>query len=133
MSAARRRTSEGEKKSFNEYDMGDRLPKCRSRSDGQLVAPVVPPVRGMAFHLDEVDRVAPRQGQQPFPEIAVLDRLLLRILPAVSRPAFVPTLPETIDQVCAVRVQAHAHRLLQCLQRLNRDRKSTRLNSSHGY
>src|SRR5882672_1336063 len=82
-------------------ERGDRA--ARERVDA-----LVQRVAGVAGHLAPDDVVALRLGEQPFPEVAIGDRLLLGVLPAVLLPAFPPALAEAVHDVGAVRVQADA-------------------------
>src|SRR5437762_12916921 len=78
------------------------------RAAGQGVDALVQRVAGVAGHLAPDDVVALRLGEQPFPEVAIGDRLLLGVLPAVLLPALPPALTEAVHDVGAVRVQEHA-------------------------
>src|SRR5438309_2010865 len=64
------------------------------RAAGQGVDALVQRVAGVAGHLAPDDVVALRLGEQPFPEVAIGDRLLLGVLPAVLLPALPPALTE---------------------------------------
>src|SRR5690242_21372642 len=60
------------------------------------------------------------QGDQRFPEIAVLHRLLLRVEPAVLAPALVPPIAEAVDHVRAVAVDGDAAPALERAKALDR-------------
>ena len=59
-------------------------------------------------------------GDQRLPEIAVLDRLLLGVLPAVPAPALVPLVAKAIDDVGAVAVEVDAARAVGSERRPSR-------------
>src|SRR5947208_10060635 len=74
----------------------------------ELVHAVVQGVPAVAAHLVPDDVVAPGEGEQSLPEVAVGDGPLLGVLPAALLPALPPALAEAVDDVRAVRVEVHA-------------------------
>src|SRR6266581_4188228 len=61
----------------------------------------------VAGHLVPRDIVPLDQLQQRLPEIAVLNRLLLRVAPAVGAPAEIPLVAEAVHNIRAVAVDCH--------------------------
>src|SRR5712691_4725672 len=75
------------------------------RLDGLArVRALVQRVAAVAAHLVPDDVVAARLGEEPLPEVAVRDGLLLAVLPAGPLPALPPALAEAVHDVGAVRV-----------------------------
>src|SRR5439155_9376780 len=74
----------------------------------ELVRSLVQRVAAVATHLVPDDLVAPALGEQPLPEIAIGDRLLLPVLPAGLLPALPPALTKAVHDVGAVRVEVDA-------------------------
>src|SRR5262249_55275077 len=89
------------------------------RGAREAVGAVVEHVAGVTRDLVPGDLVALGEGHEGLPEVAVLDRLLLRVLPAVLAPALVPLVPEAIDEVRAVAVKIHAPATLERAQALD--------------
>src|SRR5262245_5191392 len=73
----------------------------------------------MTSDLVPLDLVAGRQRDQLLPEVAVLHRLLLRVLPAVLLPPQVPLVAEAIHEVRAVAVEVDAPSALERGQALD--------------
>ena len=62
----------------------------------------LPEVDGMTAGLDKFEQL--------LPELAVCDRVLLLVPPAVLSPRFVPAIPEAVHDVRRVRVEGHLSR-----------------------
>ena len=86
--------------------------------DGEAVGAVVQRIARVSGDLVPGDLMALGFGDQDLPEVAVLDRLLLGVLPAVPEPALVPLVPKAIDDVRAIAVDADATRVVQRAQAL---------------
>src|SRR5262249_25036732 len=70
------------------------------------VDPIVQGMPAVSGHLVPRHAMAPGQGDQRLPEVAVLHGLLLGIHPAVPLPALVPAVAEAVDEVGAVAVES---------------------------
>src|SRR5215213_10280451 len=83
------------------------------RGHGELVGPVVPALVRPAslevpLHLPPSHfQVAPCRFQEPLPQVPVRHRLSEVVEPSVLPPLLVPTAPHAVDEVGAVRVDAH--------------------------
>src|SRR5215472_4231289 len=75
---------------------------------GQPVRALIEGNAGVAGDLVPAHVVAVGERDERFPEIAVSDGLVLRVLPAVLLPARVPPFAEAIHDVGAVAVHGHA-------------------------
>ena len=73
-------------------------------------------VSGVALHPDELHGVGLFGGEQALPQIDVLHRLFLRVLPAALQPAGHPVLVEGVHEVLRIRVHRHRAGALQSLQ-----------------
>src|SRR3546814_10663374 len=96
----------------------------------------------MAAHPLPVNTMGGYGGLEALPQVDILDRLAVGGLPAARIPAAQP-FGGAVDHIAAIGIQRDGAGPLQCLERLDgggqfqavggggRDRKSTRLTSSH--
>src|SRR3954452_18864842 len=84
------------------------VPQSLNLRARQLVGAFVVGVPGMALQPAPLDPVPLAGGIEPFPQVLILDRLLVGGAPAALAPAVDP-LGDALAQVLAVSEQDHAH------------------------
>src|SRR5215204_402928 len=90
-----------------------RSPLASFFGHGELVGPVVPALvrpasLGVPLHLSPSHlSVAPCRLKEPLPQVPVRHRLSEVVEPSVLPPLLVPSPPHAVDEVGAVRVDAH--------------------------
>lgn len=83
---------------------------------GELVAPFVFEMSGVTGHAQEPSLMAGARGDQLLPQIAILHRLLVAVLPSVLRPPLREPSDHLANQIGGVGVQGHVALRLQCPQ-----------------